>query len=135
MRSVKGKHDGRQLILSVAVLGSDNPTDLTFVKARALLDTGSTVSGLGPEIISQLGLKSYGKRPLGSATELRLVNYFFFRIGLFGVQESELPYVFADLDGFGWPEPKSFDVILGMDVLSKCDLQIDRGGSWSLAFG
>jgi hypothetical protein len=132
---IEGVSDGRQIILSIAVLGSDNPTDLTFINASALLDTGATVSGIGPRIISELGLESHGKRPLGSATEIRMVNYFMFRLGIFSQPEQPLPYIFRELEGFGWPEPKSFDVILGMDVLKQCDFSMDRKGSWSLAFG
>ena len=116
-------------------MASDNPTDLTYINATALLDTGSTVCGLGPSIVKKLALQSYGKRPLGSATELRMVPYFIFRIGLFGVGGSPIPYVFAELNGFGWPEDKSFDVILGMDVLSQCDFEMDRTGNWRLGFG
>jgi Aspartyl protease len=135
LHSLEGRHDGRQVQLSLAVLASDNPTDLTFTKAQALLDTGSTVSGLGPRVIDKLGLDSYGKRLLGSATELRMVNYYFFRIGLFGIESGDLPYIFAELDGFGWPEHKGFDVILGMDVLSQCEFSMRRNGQWQLTFG
>jgi hypothetical protein len=98
---LKGNHNGRRILLEVAILKSDNQTDLTFEHATALLDTGSTVSGLGPKVISKLGLQSYGKRLLGSATELRMVDYFFFRIGLFGIANSPIPYIFPELDGFG----------------------------------
>jgi hypothetical protein len=132
--SVEGRHNGRQLILDVAVLASDNPADLTFVEGCALLNTGSTVCGIGPRIIAELGLKSHGKRPLSSATELRMVEYYYFRLGLFA-NPGELPFVFAELDGFGWPEAKPFDLILGMDVLRQCDFRMDRTGGWELRFG
>ena len=64
-----------------------------------------------------------------------MVDYFFFRIGLFGIASGPIPYIFAELDGFGWPESKGFDVILGMDVLGQCDVDMRRDGSWSLTFG
>lgn len=136
MPSVEGKHDGRQIILPVVVLASDDPLDLTHVRATALLDTGATSSGIGPQIIKGLELLSHEKRRLSVATELRMVDYYLFRIGI--PQESSgpaLPFVFAETDGFAWPEPKSFDVILGMDVLSQCDLQLSRSGRWRLDFG
>lgn len=121
------------------VLASTNPTDLTYVQATALLDTGATSSGIGPQIVNGLGLRSYEKRPLSVATEIRMVEYFFFRIGLFDQQSAvvslPLPYIFPELDGFGWMEPRKFDVILGMDVLSQCDLRIKRNGEWEICFG
>jgi hypothetical protein len=132
---LEGQRHDQKILLTVSILASENPTDLTCLEAVALLDTGSTVSGLGPKVISELGLESYGKRLLGSATDLRMVDYFIFRIGLFGRADAKIPYVFPELDGFGWPEPKRFDVILGMDVLSQCDFRMNRAGQWQLAFG
>jgi hypothetical protein len=137
--SVSGKHDGRQILLPVAVFSSDNPFDLTHIVARALLDTGATSSGIGPQVVAKLGLKSFEKRPLAVATELRMVDYFFFRLGLFDQPNAPLsnavPFVFQELDGFGWLEPRAFDIILGMDVLQQCDLRIERSKQWTLHFG
>jgi gag-polyprotein putative aspartyl protease len=132
--SLKGRHDGRKILLPVAILRSDNPTDLTHVRGTALLDTGATTSALSPQIIEQLNLQTFEKRPLIVATEDRLVDYYLFRIGFF-IEGNPLPYVFAETDGFGMRTSNSFDVILGMDVLRQCDLNIGRSGSWELTFG
>jgi hypothetical protein len=138
---VNGRHNGRRIILPIVVLGAENPADLTFVDALALVDTGATVSGIGPRIITTLGLESHQKRRLVSATEIRMVDYFLFRLGLFanaGAPESTpplLPYIFNDIDGFSWGQAGDFDVILGMDILRRCDFLIDRAGNWSLGFG
>jgi hypothetical protein len=139
--SVSGRHDGRRILLPVAVLRSDNPADLTFVQATALLDTGATSSAIAPRIVSQLELDPYAKRPLMVATEERLVDYYLFRIGLFpnaagSSQDSlALPYVFAETDGFRMRDSTTFEVILGMDVIRHCDLTVGRDGNWRLAFG
>lgn len=75
------------------------------------------------------------------ATEERLVDYFLFRIGLFPTaagpnsDEPALPYVFAETDGFRMRDSSTFDVILGMDVIRQCDLNIGRSGNWALTFG
>ncbi len=141
MLAVKGRHDGRRIIVPIAVLAAENPSDLTYVDALALVDTGATVSGIGPRIVAELGLESHQKRRLVSATEIRMVDYFLFRLGLFTGTFGEiptnptLPYIFNDIDGFSWDQAGDFDVILGMDVLRKCDFAIDRAGNWSLAFG
>lgn len=64
-----------------------------------------------------------------------MVDYFLFRIAFkAGLSANGLPYVFAETDGFSWVEPKQFDVILGMDVLSQCDFRMDRSGRWQLTF-
>jgi hypothetical protein len=134
--SCSGRHDGKKILLPIVVLASANPADLSYVNAKALLDTGATCSALSPSIISKLALASYEKRYLLVATEDRLVDFYQFRIGIFPDNrfEGQLPFVFSDLDGFATRVTSTFDVILGMDVLRNCDLSIKRDGSWSLSF-
>lgn len=111
--------------------------------ATALLDTGATVSGVGPRIIRQLTLLSSGKNRLGSATDEAFVDYYLFRLGLFSTEQlqldqlgpGDLPFLFDEIDGFSWSRQTDFDVILGMDVLSRCDLHLDRSGRCVLQFG
>ncbi len=139
MPSVKGRVANRQILLNVAILGSRNPNDLTSFSCTALLDTGATSSGIGPGVVNELALRSHQKKPLSVATEMRMVDYYLFRVGFHlskaNESSSSLPFVFAETDGFSWNEPKRFDVILGMDVLSQCDFSLNRTGDWELAFG
>jgi hypothetical protein len=102
---------------------ADPPSDFTHVAAVALVDTGSTVSGIGPRLIAELGLESHQKRRLKSATEERFVPYFLFRLGLWpDGDRSALPFIFDGLDGFGRSRSSDFEVILGMDVLGRLNL-------------
>lgn len=135
---------GNRILVDVVVLNAGDPNDLTSFPAVALLDTGATVSGIGPRMISGLGLESYGKNRLKSATDELFVSYYLFRLGLHGsdgeaagagADAPRLPYIFDDLDGFSWSRHAEFDVILGMDVLRQCDLSMDRSGHCSLRFG
>ena len=137
MALLEGQHDGRKILLPVAVLRSDIPTDLTFVRGTALLDTGATTSAIAPNIIQELGLQPFEKRHLLVATEDRMVDYYFFRIGFFvgSRKMPALPYVLTEAEGFGMRAAASFDVILGMDALRQCDFQMDRTGHWRLEFG
>lgn len=141
MPSCSGHHDGRKILLPVAVLASADPANIAYFDAIALLDTGATCSAISPPIISALALTSYEKRHLLVATEDRLVDYFQFRIGLFADEKQtfssapRLPYIFDDLDGFATRTTSQFDVILGMDVLGQCDFNLSRAGGWTLTFG
>jgi hypothetical protein len=129
----------RQILLDVAILSSRDPTDLNHNIYTALLDTGATSSGIGPKVIHELGLRSHQKKPLSVATEMRMVEYYLFRIGLFMNSMpgdlNTLPYIFEDTEGFSWKEQKSFDVILGMDIIGKCDFSLNKNGQWKLNFG
>jgi hypothetical protein len=137
--SLKGRIEQRRIILPVAVLGSRNPSDLTFFEFKALLDTGATSSGIGPSVIEKPSLRSHQKKPLLVATELRMADYFLFRIGFLTPSNTDMtpaiPYVFTDTEGFSWKDQKEFDLILGMDVLSQCDFTLSRTGQWQLNFG
>lgn len=140
MPSLSGRHDGRRILLPVAILRSEDPTDLTHEVGVALLDTGATSSAIAPAIVTKLGLVSSGKRPIMVATEQRLVDFFVFRLGLFPEVESApaplgLPYVFAETEGFQIRQTHGFDVLLGMDVLRECDFSLARKRTWALAFG
>jgi predicted aspartyl protease len=143
MREVKFRIDRKRYVLPVAILRPGAPNDLEYFTATALLDTGATVSGIGPRVIEGLNLQSYGKSRLKSATEEAFVAYYLFRLGLFtteqvemiGMQTSDLPFLFDELNGFSWGRASDFDVILGMDVLSQCDIAIKRNGICAIVFG
>lgn len=136
MPFVEGRHDGRRINLDIEVLGSASPTDLTSVRAKALLDTGATASAITPRIVDRLGLHSIGKRPVMVATEQRLVDFYVFRLGVRPEDAtSPLPYIFAETVGFQISQTHDFEVLLGMDVLGQCDLSVIRDGTWRLQFG
>lgn len=143
MRELSFRQRTNRYLLPVAILRPGDPFDVTSITATALLDTGATVSGVGPRVIAALGLKSYGKRRLRSATEEVFVDYFVFRLGLFStVQVTQipsgsdaLPYIFDEVEGFSWGRHADFDVILGMDILSQCDVRLDRAGNCRIEFG
>jgi Aspartyl protease len=132
---LEGRHDGRKILLPVAILRAENVTDLTHLRGTALLDTGATSSAISPRMIDELGLVSHEKRRLVVATEERLVDYYLFRIGLFAEAPDPLPFVFAETAGFGMRPSRDFDVILGMDVICQCDFQLYRSGHWKIGFG
>lgn len=118
-------------------------SDLTIFTATALLDTGATVSGIGPQLIQRMQLRSYGKGRLGSVRDEAFADYFIFRLGLYSDEQiaspqsgpSDLPFLFDEIDGFSWMRPEKFEVLLGMDVLSRCDVTLNRHGHCRIGFG
>lgn len=137
MPSVEGRHDGRQILLSIAVLASRNPTDLTHRNYTALLDTGATASWVSRNVVDDLALVNTGKAPVVVATESRQVSTFVFRLGMISepANPTALPYVFAEIRGYLMAQRSHFDVLLGMDVLRETDFRMARDGSWNLTFG
>ncbi|HET9637864.1 MAG TPA: hypothetical protein VFP12_01510 [Allosphingosinicella sp.] len=134
MPELRWLREPRNIIFETAILTPAPAADLTFVAAQALLDTGSTISGVTRAIASRLNLPSLGRRPLGSARGEAQVERFLFRIG-FQVESAFLPFVFEAVDGFELREGFAFNAILGMDILGQCDFSMERTGRCQLRFG
>ncbi len=121
------RHDGRRVLLDLIVLRPAPATDLTSSPARALLDTGANVSGVSGLIAKKLDLPARGKLPIQTAGGLIQATRYLFRFGF--EQDGSFPYIVDDLLGFELINSDVFDVVLGMDVLRRCDLMLKRDGT------
>lgn len=139
MPDIEWRHNGRQILLSAAILRADNPTDIRFHKVTALVDTGATASGLMPHVIDALDLTPMGKRLVKAAHGEAMADTFVFRIGLFPdttvASDPSFPYIFDAVMGLRFGPSEHFDAIIGMDILSQCDFAIARNRICRLAFG
>lgn len=139
MSAIEWQREPRRILLPILVLAPYPITDLTGLQARALLDTGSSVSGLASRLASSLGLVGLGKRPLLSAQGEGQVERYAFRVGLTAGPEGDgqpaFPFVFAEVIGIELTNAFEFDALLGMDILGQCDLHLQRDGRCRLAFG
>ena len=104
------------------------------MEAVALLDTGSTTSGVTRSLADRLGLPHMGKRPLASAHGEAQVERFLFRFAL-PVDGAALPFVFDEVIGFELKNGFAFEALIGMDILRQCDFSMDRRGFCRLSFG
>lgn len=121
---------------TVTILPPTPSTDLTGYEGRALVDTGSTTSGIVPRVARHLFLPKRGKRPLGSAQGEGQAERYLFRVGVIAATEQpSFPFVFDDVIGFELAETFQFDALLGMDLLRQCDFILDRHGGCKLIFG
>lgn len=134
MSEIEWRREPRRVLLPIAILAPEPVTDLTSVTARALVDTGSTTSGVSGRIAHQLRLPRLGKRPLTSAHGEGQVERFLFRVAL-ALEGATLPFIFGEVMGFELKGDFAFDALLGMDILSQCDLVMERSGRCALRFG
>lgn len=138
MAEVRWRHSGRRLLLPVAVLPSAAAENSQAIEVvDALIDTGATGTGLRPDIAATLNVPGRGKRRVVTANGDMLVPEYRVRIGFYcGEFEGEpssdgsSPYVLefgllvhALRDHFAYP------MLIGMDVLSSCDLNLRRDRS------
>jgi predicted aspartyl protease len=133
---IEWQHDRRRILLPVLILAPAPSTDLTGIEAIALVDTGSTTTGITPRVAKRLGLARRGKRPIGSIQGEGQAERYIFRIGLpLPDAAPSFPYVFDDVEGFELRDGFEPDALLGMDILRQCDFSIERSGRCKLSFG
>lgn len=132
------RREQRRILLPIVVLAPYPVTDLTGIDAMALVDTGSSVSGVSASLARSLNLVGLGKRPLKSARGEEQVERYAFRVGLRADAahgQMEFPFVFAEVIGIELTDAFEFNALIGMDILSQCDFSTTRRNACSLVFG
>ena len=139
MLTVEWRRERRRVVLPVQVLAPFPSTELSGVDACALIDTGSSVSGISLALASSLGLGGLGKGPLKSAQGEGQVERYAFRIRLAPgeIQAGALgfPFIFEEVIGIELTNAFEFNALIGMDILSQCDFQMSRTGECRLSCG
>ncbi|WP_299321539.1 aspartyl protease family protein [Parasphingopyxis sp.] len=139
MPSIRFRHDNRRVIIPITILPPWPPDSLDGAETTALLDTGATTTGITPRIVDQLNLESLGKRPLGSARGDEQAERYLVRVGLVDQDgdpnEPRFPYIFPEKMVFALKNSFRLDALVGMDILSECDFEMNRDGNCVLRFG
>ena len=148
MPLVSGRHNGRQLIIDVAVVGVSleadfltpdrEPAPSVFSEpVKAQIDTGATSTSVSPQVALALRLRPSGKRDVMTANGLRRARFFEFHVAMLGKGEGATPFYMLPRTVKG-DELNSdrfvFDILLGMDVISQGDLSVRRDGTFSFEF-
>jgi len=136
--------DRRQIIVSIGVHRFD-PSNTTrgfsLSQYRALIDTGATRSCLTYKTIGQERLQRHGKKLVKNVHNMNLHGLYLANIGIFSTHRTEAGAFIPEASYFGFDEPieimdiadnERFDAILGMDILSRCPFEFDKGGNFSL---
>lgn len=134
MLRIDWRREPRRILLPCLILPPFPVTDLSGLQATALVDTESSVSGVGQALAEAMNLSGLGKRPLKSAQGEGQVQRYAFRVGLL-TEDSRFPFVFEEVIGIELTNAFEFNSLLGMDILSQCDLSVFRDGRCALEFG
>ncbi len=136
--TIEWRRERRRVLLPVLVLPPFPLEELSGLEANALLDTGSSVSGVAQHLALSLGLIGLGKRPLKSAQGEGQIERYAFRIGLHPSRSGDgptFPFVFEEVIGIELTNAFEFQALIGMDILARCDFEMRRDGRCRLAFG
>ena len=134
LQCIKWRRERRRILLPVLILAPFPITDLTGAEATALIDTGSSVSGIAAAIANSLGLTGLGKRPLKSAQGEGQIERYAFRLAL-RPGGGAFPFVFEEVIGIELTNAFEFNALIGMDILTRCDFSMQRDGACKLIFG
>ncbi len=109
---------------------------------RALIDTGAQRTCLGRKVIPQEGLRHHGKKPIQNVHGVEIHYLYLVAIGFF-CERMEPDGEAGSKTYFGFDQPIEvidiadnywFDAIVGMDLLSRSELRIERNGTFSITF-
>jgi len=137
LHRIEWQREQRRILLPVHVLAPFPVTDLTGVEATALIDTGSSVSGIAVGIARSLRLSGLGKGPLKSAQGESQIERYAFRVAITPDCEENgatFPFVFEEVIGIELTNAFEFSALIGMDILGQCDFTTNRDRHCSLAF-
>jgi hypothetical protein len=139
MSAIEWFREPRRILLPILVLAPFPVTDLTGIAGTALIDTGSSASGVSAAVAEALGLAKRGKRPLRSAQGEGQIERYAFGLGLeTGSARGgtpAFPFVFDEVVGIELTNVFEFDALIGMDLLRQCDFTMERTGRCRLSFG
>jgi Aspartyl protease len=138
MRSIHGSLDQFQPLVEVSI-GPSPGVMGTRETCLALIDTGATRTCLTQSLIARLGLQTKAKLLVASATSgperRRAYGY---TLGLFCVDQGskiKTLYVLEHEFVAPWFEDNgNFDVLLGMDIMSRGRLLFEPNGVFSFEF-
>jgi hypothetical protein len=135
--AVEFVHDRRQLIIPVAIFKPGAPHRIERVDG--LIDTGATGIGIDRSLAERLGLSPMGKEIINTPTGTGVVRLYLGGLGLYPGSSADsstaMPYILPDeFIMFQCAPGASFSLLLGMPLLSLCDLTVKRDGTGRLDF-
>lgn len=136
MPAVRFRHDRSQIIVKVAILPPAlDPEPWRLATAPGLIDTGASVSGVSASIARELRLPRRGKEVITTPGGDYAARLFQFRVGIYLDDERSSPHVLdKEFVGIECAPGRDFEVLIGMDLLGRGDLQIRRDGTGTFAF-
>lgn len=142
MRYVRGQLQNNRILLPVGIrLFQDDPAapaDFTFHQFVALVDTGATRTSISRNVIDRVGLRGRGKIPVGNVKRTEFHETYLFYLGVWPqTEDGSPPAVFGLGDaimGIDGGDSRFYDVLLGMDIITRGALTLDLDGKFALAF-
>lgn len=135
MPSIRGRSVLLQPLVDVQVapaVGGGGSMGAHYV---GLIDTGCTRTCVTRRVVDNLSLEVVARLLVSSPTEIQRRKAYEFRLGFYSetASGSRTLYMLPDpIVGPDFVDNPNFDVLIGMDVISRGRLAIERGGDFVL---
>jgi hypothetical protein len=147
MRSIQGVHEGRAAIVAVAIVdaakykGHTHSATPVFQGAKpfkALIDTGATKTMISPRVVAALGLQQVNVLDFSGLGGRTQRPGYLFHVAFFPpattTEISKLQVLKKVINGGELLDEHTFDVLLGMDVITTGNLHIEKAGTFRFTF-
>jgi gag-polyprotein putative aspartyl protease len=147
MPLIQGNHNGRAAIVTVAIIDAADYKNhrlrqelLKAIPFPALIDTGATRTMIAARVVAKLNLQLVNKLDFASMEGVSRRNGYLFHVGFYqspAVTDTEISNVQVFkrvINGGELPDGNTFDVLLGMDVITSGNLSIDKDGTFRFLF-
>ena len=136
MPAVSFRHDHNQIIIPIAILPPElDPEPFRAIRINGLIDTGASVSGIRGSVAQELRLPRRGKEIITTPGGEYAARLYQFRLGFYVDPSAAMPHVLSrEFIGIECSPGRSFDALIGMDVLGSGDLTIFRDGHGAFVF-
>lgn len=149
MPLIQGHHNGRAAVIPVAIIDiakykEHKTSKSSMLKGAkpflALIDTGATSTMIAPRVVATLGLEQVNKILVGGLGGLSRRPAYLFHVAFYEIPPvkaddiSTIQICLKEINGGELTDEHTFDVLLGMDVLSTGDLRFNKDGTWKFTF-
>lgn len=142
MRFVRGRLKDRRILIPIGIRSfSDDPAatpSFIFHEFTALVDTGASRTCISQNVIDRVGLVGKGQIAVGNVKRTEMHETFLFYVGVWpSTDDRSPPPVFGvgdEILGIDGGDSRFYDVLLGMDIVSRGTLKIDLDGFFELGF-
>jgi predicted aspartyl protease len=150
MPLIQGLHNGRAATIQIAIIDvakriehkeSNDPVLKGVKPFRALIDTGATSTMIASRVVAQLGLQQVNKLPFDGMGGISWRRAYLFHVAFYEAPPSEDSALVSKIhicrktiNGGELSDEHTFDVLLGMDILTTGHFRVDRDGTFSFSF-
>jgi hypothetical protein len=150
MPLIRGIHNGRAAIVTVAIVDaakykehkqSAQPVLKGAVPFKALIDTGATRTMIAGRVVARLGLQQVNKIEFSGLGGTTWRPGYLFHVAFYQTpprdqsEVSRIRVLNRGINGGELLDEHTFDVLLGMDVLTTGNLHINKDGTFRFLFG